>query len=519
MSWQQEVDELNRRRSMAQGMGGEEAVAKQHARGRQTARERIALLSDPGSWREIGVLSGKGVYAPDGSLKEVVPSNAIIGVARIDGRKTTISADDFTVRGGSSEATISEKWVYAERYALEMRQPLVRLVESAGGSVRLVEQQGFTKIPGYENWPMAALLGIVPVVGMALGPCAGLGALKVACSHFSIMTRKTSQVFAGGPPIVERGMGQTIDKEALGGSAMHTRESGVVDNEAEDEAEALGMVRGFLSYMPSSVYELPPVALANDSANRREEKLLSIIPRDSRQVYRVRQLLEMIFDKDSLFEIAPKFGASAVTCLARLMGRPVGVIANDPYRMGGGLNRPAAEKLESFIDLCDTFHLPVVNLVDQPGTIVGVEGERAGNVRGSTRVVSAIEQSKVPWCAIIVRRLFGLAGSAYGRLQGVNTHFAWPSAQWGSIPVEGGVEAAYSAELEQIADPAQRQARLAEIEAMYRRLASPFRTAERFRVQDIIDPRDTRPALCEWVEDAYRMLPEQLGPRTRTMRR
>ncbi|MGE0153519.1 MAG: acyl-CoA carboxylase subunit beta [Reyranellaceae bacterium] len=518
MNWKAEVEELQRRKDFANAHGGEEAVRRQHAAGRQTARERIAQLIDPGSWNEFGVLTGKAEYDGDGNLRTVRPSNAVIGTGRIEGRKVSVGADDYTIRGGSSEATVSEKWIYAENYAMEMRMPLVRLVESAGGSVRLVEQQGSTKIPGYSTWPMAALLGYVPVVGIALGACAGLGALKVACAHFSVMVKGTSQVFAGGPPVVQRGVGTNVDKEELGGSQMHTRQSGVVDNEAASEQEAFALARRFLSYMPSSVFELPPVLPCDDPADRREEELLSIIPRERRRVYKVRKILEMVLDKDSLLEIAPNYGTSVVTCLARLAGRPVGVIANDPYRFGGGLNRPAAEKLESFIDLCDTFHLPLVNFVDQPGTVVGVDGERTGNVRGSVRVVSAIEQTRVPWCAIVIRRLFGLAGSGYARLQGINLHYAWPSARWGSIPFEGGIAAAYRRELDELPEE-KRAERLAELELKYERLASPFLSAERFRVPDVIDPRDTRPILCNWIEDAYRILPEQLGVKGRTMRK
>jgi acetyl-CoA carboxylase carboxyltransferase component len=518
MSWKQEVDDIERRRAFARELGGEEAVRRQHEGGRLTARERIERLIDPGSWREIGMLTGKGTYGADGRLVHVRPANAIIGTGRIDGRKVSIDADDWTIRGGSSEATVSEKWIYAENYALEHRIPLVRLVESAGGSVRLVEQQGSTKIPGYPTWPMVKLLGFIPVVALALGPCAGLGALKAACAHFSVMVKGTSQVFAGGPPVVQRGMGSEVDKETLGGSEMHTRQSGIVDNEAQSEDQAFELARRFLSYLPSSVFELPPRGETSDDPYRAEEALLSIIPRERRQVYKIRKLLELVLDKGSLFEIQPMYGRSVVACLARLDGYPVGVMANDPYHYGGGLNRPAAEKMETFIDFCDTFHLPIINFVDQPGTVVGVEGERMGNVRGSVRVVSAIEQTRVPWCAIVIRRLFGLAGTAYARLQGINLHYAWPSARWGSIPTEGGIAAAYRRELDALPEAA-RAARLRELEIKYERLESPFLSAEKFRVPDIIDPRETRARLCDWIEDAYHVLPEQLGPKGRTMRR
>ena len=518
MSWQNEVKQIELRKQFANQLGGDQAVARQHSQGRLTARERIDRLADPGSWFEIGALTGKAEYDENFQLKKVRPANAIIGTARIGGRKVSLDVDDFTVRGGSSDAAVSDKWIYAENYALEHRLPLVRLVESAGGSVRLVEQMGGTKIPGYPTWLMAGQLGIIPVVAIAMGPCAGLGAVRAACAHFSIMVKGTSQVMAGGPPVVERaGMGDELDKNDLGGSQIHTR-SGVIDNEAESEEHAFVLARRFLSYVPDSVYEMPPRVECDDPVDRREEALLSIIPRDRRQVYRSRRILDLVFDKGSVFEIAPMFGRSLVTCFARINGHPVGVMINDPYHNGGGLNRPSAEKMETFIDLCDTFHLPIVNFVDQPGTVVGIEGEKMGNVRGSVRVISAIEQSKVPWCAVVIRRLYGLAGNAYARIQGINLHYAWPSARWGSIPMQGGIEAAYRAELAALPE-AERADRLAELESKYEHLESPFLTAEKFRVPDIIDPRDTRRVLAHWIEDAWRTLPEQLGPRGRTMRK
>jgi len=331
------------------------------------------------------------------------------------------------------------------------------------------------------------------------------------------MVKGTSQVFAGGPPVVERGMGVKVDKEELGGSKVHVRESGVIGNEAETEADAFAMARRFLSYLPSSVFELPPVTDCDDPRDRREEELLSIIPREQRRVYKPRKLIELVMDRGSVFELTQHYGRSVVTCFARLDGRPVGVISNDPMHYGGGLTRAAAEKMESFIDLCDTFHLPVVNFVDQPGTVVGPDAERMGNVKGSVRVVSAIEQSRVPWCAIVVRRLYGLAGSGYGRLQGLNLHYAWPSARWGSIPISGGVEAAYRKELEALS-PEDSAARLKELELHYNHLESPFLTAEKFKVPDIIDPRETRELLNDWLDDAWRTLPEQVGVKGRTIR-
>jgi len=517
MSWQKEVDEINKRREIARGLGGPAAVARQRRSGRLNVRERIDKLLDPGSFRELGALTGASTYDENLELEDVTPANAVIGTGKIGGRKVSVSGDDWTIRGGSSEATISEKWIYAETYAEEMRMPLVRLVESAGGSVKILDKNAATKLPAYPSWHMARMMGKIPIVGLALGPCAGLGALKAALSHYSVMVKGTSQIFAGGPPVVQRGMGIKVDKEELGGAHIHTRESGIIGNEAETEEEAFEMARRFLSYLPSSVYEAPPVIPCDDPVDRAEDELLSIIPRETRKIYNSRRVLKLIFDKGSVFELTKGYGRSVVTCLARLGGRPVGVITTDPKQYGGGMTFASASKMETFIDLCDTFHLPIVHLVDQPGTIVGPEAERTGAVKGSVRVVMAIEQSRTPWCAIIARRCYGLAGSTYGRTQGLNLHYAWPSGRWGSIPVAGGAEAAYKKELEQLS-PEDREKRLSEIEGHFHLRESPFLTAEKFRIPDIIDPRETRALLNDWLDDAWRLIPDQLGVKSRSFR-
>ena len=513
-------DELERRRALARRMGGPEAVERQHRAGKLSARERIDLLLDAGSFRELGTLTGRATHGAGGALGDLVPANALIGTGTIDGRKVAVSADDFTIRGGSSESTVAEKWIYAERLALELRMPLLRLVDSAGGSVRLLEQQQHTRIPGYPSWPLMPLLGAVPVVGVALGSCAGLGAIKVAGSHFSIMARGTSQVFAAGPPVVKQAFNVDVDKEGLGGYRVHTRKSGVVDNEAADEPDALRQARRFLGYLPRHVWELAPVAPCADPAGRAEEWLKDAIPPDRRKLYDPRRILEGVLDRESIFEIGRYHGGSTITCLARLGGIPAGVIGNDPKVAGGAMTRAAAQKTERFVDLCDTFHLPIVNFVDQPGLMTAVAAEEEGTITAALRAIGAIEQSVTPWVTIIVRRAFGVAGGMHGRKHGVegralDHRFAWPTARWGSIPVEGGVAAAHRREIEAAPDPT---ARRLELEERYHQLASPFRTAERFGVTDIIDPRETRPLLCDWVLDAWEVATTQVGPRARTLR-
>ncbi len=513
--WQPELDELSWRTEQALQLGGTEAVARQHRHGKLTARERISRLLDPGTFRETGMLTGKGHYDDNGALKEFTPSNSVIGRGRVEGRPVVVTADDFTVAAGSSEASNSDKWTFADRWALEHRIPLVRLVDAAGGSIRILEKNGATKIPGYATWPMADLMGVVPVVGVAMGPCAGLGALKVISAHLSVMVRETSQVFAAGPHVVAPGVGQQVTKDELGGYKVHARGSGVVDNEAKDEEDALAQARRFLSYLPASVYELPPRTASDDPVDRRDEALASIIPRDRRKVYKMRDLLGMVLDQGSLFELGRHNGPSAITMLGRLGGYPVGVLATDPYKLAGALTVKSAEKVIRFVDLCDTFHLPIVNIVDQPGLHVGTSAEAAGTLRAAVRWRQTIAQSTVPWFPVFVRRAFGVGGGGYGPLGQAQPRLAWPSAYWGSIPIEGGVQAAYRRDIQSAPDP---EARKEELFAHYRRYESPFRTAEKFLMEDIIDPRETRERLCEFVADAYHRLPQRLGITTRTMR-
>lgn len=512
--------ELEARRAAAREMGGADAVAKWHAKGRMTARERIEAFVDAGSFQELGMLTGKGRYTAEGHLIDFTPSSSVMGNGDVDGRALMVVADDFTLRGGSSEGAVADKWIYAERMALEFRMPLVRFVDSVGGSVKILETAGRTKIPGYALWPSTALMGAVPVVSVAFGACVGLGAIRAIGAHFSVMVKGQAQVFAAGPPVVKQGLGHDVGKEELGGHALCTRVSGAIHNAAEDEQDALRQVRRFLSYLPGNVWEAPPRMSSGDDPKRRELSLNTLVPANPRRIYDAKKIVEAVCDASSLFEISPGFGASLRTYLGRLDGYAVGVMLGDPAVMGGALTRAAAQKMERFVDLCDSFHLPIVNLVDQPGAMIGLDAERAGTLIAAAKAGAAIEQASVPWVSIVIRRAFGLAGSMLGPWNGpngtsLNHRFAWPSARWGSIPIEGGVAAAYKREIEAAPDSL---ARRQELEAYYHRLSSPFRTAEAFGVVDIIEPAETREVLCRWARDASRIAQTQLGPKRRTLR-
>src|SRR4051794_14500658 len=497
-------------------MGGQERVERQHASGRLTVRERIEHLFDAGTFHETGALAGKATYGDDGEIEDFLPANVVIGSGRIDGRRAVVQGDDFTVRGGAADAAIWQKMVYAERVAHDLRLPLIRLVDGTGGggSVKTLEQTGFSYVPPLPGFDVVVQnSAIVPMAAAALGPVAGLGAARVVCSPFSVIVKGSAQLFVAGPPVVAAAMGESPDKEELGGARMQAR-AGAVDNIAEDEDGALGQLTRFLSYLPANVWEAPPLASGHDPADRREEELIEIVPRDRRRPYKMRRIVEAVLDRGSVFELGRQHGRPLITSLARLRGRPVGVMASDPEHYGGGLTAEASEKLARFVDLCDQFHLPVVNFVDQPGFVIGTAAERAGTIRRGARALYAVRQATVPWVSILVRKVYGVAGAGHGDGSRLNLRYAWPSGDWGSVPIEGGLEAAYRRELEAAADPAELRE---EIAARLDAVKSPFRTAEHFSVEEIIDPRDTRPLLCDWAERAHELVRHELsdGPKSR----
>ena len=495
--WEPELEELRRRRRFVGEMGGPEKVARHHGQGKLTVRERVDGLLDPGTFREIGSVTGVASYDEEGRLTGLRPANFIYGRGDLDGRRVVVEGDDFTVRGGAADASIWDKMVAAEQMARELRLPLVRLVDGTGGggSVKTIETEGRTYVSQAIGWEHAvANLATVPVIGLGLGSIAGLGSARLVTSHYSVLVRGTSQVFVAGPPVVAR-VGEVVNKEELGRADMHAG-IGAVDAVVDSEAGAFAHARRFLSYLPQSVYELPPRGPTDDDPGRREDWLIRAVPRDRRKVYRMRPIIEALVDRGSFFEIGKAWGRSLITGLARLDGWPVAVVAGDPYFYGGAWTADASLKMTRFAELAETFHVPVVHLVDIPGFLIGTQAERAGTIRHGARALASVFQTTVPWCSVIVRKCFGVAGAAHMNTARLRYRYAWPSADWGSLPVEGGIEAAYKAELEAAAD---RETMLRDIEERLEQARSPFRTAETYWVEEIIDPRDTRSLLCEFA--------------------
>ncbi len=497
MTWQKEVDELRLREAMAREMGGEEKVKRQHDAGRLTVRERLALLLDPDSWHEIGGLAGVAKYDDQGGLERFSPSNTLFGRGRVDGRTVVVSADDFTVRGGAADASFHEKQRAAEQLANEYRLPMIRLIEGTGGggSVKTIDAMGYTYLPTLPGFDyLVSNLATVPVVALGCGPVAGLGAARLVSSHYSILIKDQSQMFVAGPPVVAA-TGENLTKEELGGSRIHTR-NGAIDDEATSEQDAFERCRCFLSYLPSSIHELPARRATDDDPARREDWLIGAVPRDRRRVYKMRPIVEALVDRGTFFEIGRYNGPSVITAFVRLDGWPIALVASDPFVLGGLWTAASAEKLVRFLDLAQTFHLPIVHLVDNPGFIVGSKAEQDGTMRYGARAIAALYQVKVPWCTVVIRKAFGVAGAAHGNPDRYRYRYAWPSADWGSLPLEGGIEAAYKSDLAAAENPEQLRS---EIMRRMELVRSPFRTAEKYLVEEIIDPRDTRPILCEFA--------------------
>src|SRR2546426_2509150 len=440
MDWQKELDELRRREELAAQLGGPERVKRQHDGGRLTILERVAKLADPGSFHEIGKIAGSARYDSKNDLVAFTPSNFVFGRAEIDGRPVVIGGDDFTVRGGSADATIKGKHNQCERMAHDLRLPLIRLVEGSGGggSVKTIETTGRANVPGVSGWEwVVANIGTVPRVALGLGSVAGLGAAHLAAAHYSVMIKDLSALFVAGPPVVER-LGQKLTKNELGGWEIQLK-AGAVDDAVDTEEEAFARVRGFLSYLPSSIDEVAPRGPRDDDPARRVDWLMDAIPRDIRKPYKMRPIVEAVVDAGSFFEIAPLYGRSVLTGLARLDGWPVAVMASDPFFYGGAWAADTCQKVERFVDTAQTFHLPVFYLVDCPGFLIGLDAERTGTIKQGVRAMSAIWQTTIPWCAIIVRNCFGVAGAPHRNRGPHSTPYAPPAGPSGPPPPPGGL--------------------------------------------------------------------------------
>lgn len=515
-TWQKAREELQYRRERSLKHGGESAVARQRKAGRRTVRERLGELADPGSFTEIGTLAIDRRYDSNGKELEPTSASYIMGLAEVEGRPVAIGGEDFTVSAGHTinlDRSKGGMGGFAEDLAHEYRIPLLITVEGVGGGVGMQQTTGHAPIVSSASFGRCyQLLGEVPVLAAGMGACAGGSAGRLVITHFSVMTRDTACVFAGGPPVVERALGHRINKFDLGGAAIHTQVSGTIDNVADDESDAIRQLRRVLSYLPQNVWEMPPYVATDDPPDRRDEEFLRLIPEDRRRAYDSHDIIELMSDRGSFFEIGPDWGRSLITGLCRFGGYPVGVLASNPMHIGGALDALAAQKQTRFIELCDTFHIPLVYLVDVPGFMIGEAAEREGTLRKGMRALQAMMEATVPMITVHMRKAFGMACNATANPDRLLLRIGWPTGEFGDMPVEGGVAAAFRREIEAAPDP---DAYRAQIEARLLEDSSPWKTAEAFGLEEMLDPTETRGFICRFIKAAQGSIRTQLGPKYR----
>jgi acetyl-CoA carboxylase carboxyltransferase component len=473
-SWDETLDDLARRRAAARAMGGPERLEKRKAPGRLNARERVEELLDPGSFHEFGTLVGGDV-----------PADGIVaGSGTITGRPVMVGSEDFTTLAGTIGGGSNAKRYRAAELALRDRMPFIMLLEGAGARTG-----GHGGRSPTDLIVQSQCSGRVPVVSAVMGASAGHGALIVPMSDFSVMTADAA-VFTAGPPVVKESLGEEISKEDLGGPRVAVP-SGLIHNVAPDDPSALQMIRDYLSFLPSSAWSYPPRIDGSDQGPRRVDELLDIVPRDSRKVYDMRRVIDVIVDNGDWFEVQPGFGGAVICALAHLGGEPIAIVANQPRVLAGSIDANAADKAAHFIMVADSFHLPLVFLADNPGVLPGSASERAGILRSGARMFAAQTQATTVKLHVLMRKAYGFGSMVMAMISfdQQSATFAYPGATLGVMGA-GAMSRAKGADSDEAAE-----LRAAELGASYR-------SASTLGVDELIDPRETRDALLHSLQRA-----------------
>jgi propionyl-CoA carboxylase beta chain len=483
---------LRERREAALLGGGTEAIAKQHERGKLTARERIDLLVDPGTFEELDPF--KVHRCRDfGMEKKTYPGDGVVaGWARVNGRVTCVFAQDFTVFGGSLSLANAEKIVKLMDLALKIGCPVVGLNDSGGARI----QEGVASLGGYADIFLRNTLasGVVPQLSAVMGPCAGGAVYSPAITDFVVMVEGTSYMFVTGPNVVKTVTHEEVTSEELGGAGVHSERSGVAHFRARDDASAIQVLKRILSFVPQNNAENPPFLATNDPHDRVEERLNAIVPADPNKPYDMREVLRLVVDDGDLLEVHADHAGNVVVGFARLGGRAVGIVANQPQVLAGCLDSDASVKAARFVRFCDAFNLPLVTFEDVPGFLPGTDQEWHGIIKHGAKLLYAYCEATVPKLTVITRKAYGGAYDVMSskHIRG-DLNLAWPTAEVAVMGSKGAVEVIFKREIAGDADPARAQARL---EAEYReRFASPWAAAERGYLDDVIEPRLTRPRL------------------------
>jgi acetyl-CoA carboxylase carboxyltransferase component len=495
----QKTEELHARREKAKLGGGEDKIAKQHERGKLTARERIDLLCDEGTFVEMGIQAGphSSQRAMDG--KEAPADGVITGWGDVEGKTCCIAAYDFTVMAGSMGMTGEFKVGRLREMALQKRMPFIWLLDSAGARIQEAAGSMFAG-SGHLFQEEVVMSGVVPMVAAMMGPCAAGTAYIPGLSDFVPMVVGQGAMALAGPHLTKAVTGEDISMEDLGGAKVHCRKSGVGDLEVSDDEECIRAVKDYLSFFPPNCEQRPPVRDTKDPDDRKSEKLLEIVPESNRQPYDMYDVIREITDDGEFFDIKPKFAKTIITCLARFGGMPCGIVANQPKQLGGILENDSADKAARFVNLCDAFNIPLLFLQDVPGFMVGSKVEHAGIIRHGAKMLYAVSRATVPKVTVVVRKAYGagyyvMNGKAYEP----DLIVAWPSAEISVMGAEGAVNIIGRSAIEASDDPdATREQMLEGI----RKTIDPYIAARNALIDDIIDPRETRPTIINGLRMA-----------------
>jgi len=492
------AEELIAARQQAALGGGESRIEAQHQKGKLTARERLDLLLDPGSFQEVDRYA-RHRHTDFGLSEKNFPGDSVVtGFGKIDGRTVCVFAQDFTVLGGSYSEVAGQKIAKIMDLALESGVPVIGLNDSVGARI----QEGVYSLAGYSElfWRNTQASGVVPQISVMLGPCAGGSVYSPALTDFVIMTQGLSHMFITGPEVIKTVTGEQVDLETLGGAVTHGSVSGVAHFTTPDEAAALATTRKLMSYLPSNNTEPPPAIEPTDDPWRADRAFDSVVPIDPSEAYNMKDVINQVFDLGSFFEVQPDFAGNAIVGFARLHGQGVGVVAQQPMTLAGVIDINAADKMARFIRFCDAFNFPLITFIDSPGFLPGLAQEHGGIIRHGAKIVYAYSEATVPKLAVVTRKAYGGAyivmSSKYIRTDLV---YAWPTAEIAVMGAEGAVNILYGKELKALGDEA--DDKRSELVGSFRdTFSKPYRAASSGHVDDVILPSETRSRLIGGLE-------------------
>jgi methylmalonyl-CoA decarboxylase subunit alpha len=493
------VDDLHERRERALLGGGEERIARQHEQGKLTARERLALFIDEGTFTELGI-HGRPHFSQRAMEGREAPADGVItGYGKVDGRLVAVAAYDFTVMAGSMGMTGEMKVARLRELALTKRIPMIWLLDSAGARIQEAAGSLFAG-SGHLFREEVTMSGVVPQVAALMGPCAAGTAYIPGLADFVPMVKGRGSMALAGPHLTKAVTGEDVTQEELGGSRIHTRVSGVGDLEVESDEDCIAAVKSYLSFFPRNCEEPPPRREPSDAVDRMDEELLDILPDSPRKPYDMYDVIARIVDDGDWFDLKPRWARTIITCLARMGGRPVGIVANQPKHLGGILENDSSDKAARFVNLCDAYGIPLLFLMDVPGFMVGTKVEQAGIIRHGAKMLYAVSRATVPKITVVIRKAYGAGYYVMnGRAYEPDLIVAWPSAEISVMGPEGAVNIIFRKQIEAAEDP---DATRAEMIEGIRKTIDPYIAAGNALIDDIIDPRETRPTVIRALEMA-----------------